>query len=679
MSELCFTQISIPGSPLDDLNPYPQLPGVADKAFQLTVNDDIPERLRKHLGYGVSSAPMDPCLPYLLQDDYSRELRPLTLRCAKLSNEKIEATILLENGARIWKLWDKVNKRDLVYENPVFQPCNFAVRNAWVAGGIEWNVGVRGHSVFTVDKLFTGTLEGPDGEPILRVWEYERTRKLVFQIDFFLCGDEAKLAVHVGVCNTTDHVLPLYWWSNVAIREQPGHRVVAHGGEAICNAYGGRLSIVDADAPPDLSYLENHDHVGDYFYFGKQDEQAWIAAVDAGGYGLYQTSTLSLQGRKIFAWGRSLAARNWQKMLSHESIPYFEIQAGVAPTQYGSEPLDGGARVEWIECYGPIQVDPTVAASGSPDELRSAAADIVLRDVPAKDLEDLLLQRGSTFDRAPDKLVSLGSGWGALELLANGREDHWENLPGARFPKAGHSDEQAPWIQVLHGKKPDLHPDHPHPSFMIDPSWMRRIDAAHAPETAWSHLQRGIASYAAGYIETAEAHFTDSLHCKSSATAHVCLAQHHRNSGEHSQALAHVRKAVSLKPNDKRLHVLLANALIEAGKAIEALEQIKQYAGTDEPRGRLRIAAIAAHVQAGHLSEARALLMETFDVPDLREAESKLGQLWDSLNHREVQGDLVPCPEHLIFVADPYLVAQTEASHSLTQSQTGNEEGKSSW
>ena len=35
-----------------------------------------------------------------------------------------------------------------------FQPCNLALRNAWVSGGVEWNVGIIGHTPFTVDAMF---------------------------------------------------------------------------------------------------------------------------------------------------------------------------------------------------------------------------------------------------------------------------------------------------------------------------------------------------------------------------------------------------------------------------------------------------------------------------------------------------------------------------------------------
>jgi tetratricopeptide (TPR) repeat protein len=525
-----------------------------------------------------------------------------------------------------------------------------------MAGGIEWNVGVRGHGAFTSDKLFAATLEGPDGEPILRVWEYERTRKLVFQMDFFLCGNEPRLAVHIGVHNPTDQVVPLYWWSNVAVREQPGSRVVAHGSDSICHAYGGHLGVLGVDAPQDLSALKNHKKVGDYFYFGHADERPWVSAVQADGYGLYQTSTSAQQGRKLFAWGPSLAARNWQKMLSHEAIPYFEIQAGVAPTQYGSERLQPGKRIEWIETYGPLQVDPQIATQGAPGDLRRAAADRIEQSSPADQLESLLLRQRATFDRVPDTIIQMGAGWGALELRIGAQGDHWKGLPGAVFPADSLSGEQRPWLEVLAGRVPELHPDHSTPGYMIDGGWLERLEAASGPETAWSQLHRGIMAYAAGETEQAKNYFEGSLELVASAVAHVCLLQLHRNAEQPVEALHHAREAMALEPDDARVQVMLANALVEAGDGRGALQHIKGVTGSKDPQDRLRMAAIAAHIQVGELAEAKRLLADAFTIPDLREAESKLGQLWKLLHEGDDSGEPIPSPEHLIFVADPNLM-----------------------
>ena len=64
----------------------------------------------------------------------------------------------------------------LVHTPPAIQFANLALRNAWFAGGIEFNIGTRGHSPTTCSPLHAALLPGPDGTEVLRMWEYERLR-----------------------------------------------------------------------------------------------------------------------------------------------------------------------------------------------------------------------------------------------------------------------------------------------------------------------------------------------------------------------------------------------------------------------------------------------------------------------------------------------------------------------
>ena len=52
---------------------------------------------------------------------------------------------------------------ELLYRNPVLQPANFALRNAWFSGGIEWNVGSTGHCTLSCAPMHAARVDGPDG------------------------------------------------------------------------------------------------------------------------------------------------------------------------------------------------------------------------------------------------------------------------------------------------------------------------------------------------------------------------------------------------------------------------------------------------------------------------------------------------------------------------------------
>ncbi|MBP5673489.1 MAG: DUF5107 domain-containing protein, partial [Victivallales bacterium] len=125
-------------------------------------------------------------LPYSMQDCYTMELKDVTFDSAVLENDYLKAVFLPQFGARLWQLFDKVAKRDLITHNPIFKPQNFAIRNAWLAGGVEWNIGRCGHHDLTCSPMFTATTEDEDGTPVLRFYEFCRSRAVYYQLDFML-------------------------------------------------------------------------------------------------------------------------------------------------------------------------------------------------------------------------------------------------------------------------------------------------------------------------------------------------------------------------------------------------------------------------------------------------------------------------------------------------------------
>ena len=166
MSKLTFAKYEMPSAALGKLNPLPDLRSVGDQHASIAIDEKTitPEEAR-YMGWGQVKS----ILPYLLQDGYDRKKKQRSWDAAVLENDFIRATFLPELGGRLWALIDKTTGRELLHRNPVFQPCYLALRNAWVSGGVEWNIGIIGHTPFTVDRVFVEELELEDGTPVLRM------------------------------------------------------------------------------------------------------------------------------------------------------------------------------------------------------------------------------------------------------------------------------------------------------------------------------------------------------------------------------------------------------------------------------------------------------------------------------------------------------------------------------
>ena len=147
--------------------------------FHLEENDEIFE------GYGTLTS----SYPYRQYNCYQAKPEEKEMKTAILENDYIRAIFLPELGGRLWALIDKISGQNLLYTNDVIKFRNLAIRNAWFSGGVEWNLGIIGHTPFTTEQLFTAELTDEDGNPVLRMYEYERVRQVEYQMDFWLgCG-----------------------------------------------------------------------------------------------------------------------------------------------------------------------------------------------------------------------------------------------------------------------------------------------------------------------------------------------------------------------------------------------------------------------------------------------------------------------------------------------------------
>ena len=194
--KITVENLRIPASPLGPENPLPMFRDAAGS---------------KPIGHDGSFLPEDEylfgreidfqVLPNLMQDGYGRKRKLAELKTIVLENDVLKARFLPDFGGRLISLEEKETRRELLFRNPVLQPANLAVRNAWFSGGIEWNVGVFGHCPHTCSPVFFAALTDGEGGEFLRIWEYERIRRVFWQIDFHLPRGARQLCAHVRIVN----------------------------------------------------------------------------------------------------------------------------------------------------------------------------------------------------------------------------------------------------------------------------------------------------------------------------------------------------------------------------------------------------------------------------------------------------------------------------------------------
>lgn len=658
---LTVTQVVLPTAPVGAPNPLPAIAAMPEAPYAAST-EHLPAEIAANIRYGQVSS----IHPYLLQDGYGRDRTPAPMRVAVLENDRLRAEFALDLGGRLVRLFDKTTGRDLVYRNAVLQPANLALRDAWFSGGAEWNIGMRGHWPLTADPLYAAEITGADGEPILRLWEYERVRGLILQIDATLEG--AALHVRVRVRNPRDRETGMYWWTNIAVAQTPGSRVFAPATHAYLTDYDGTLSHVDlnetdprrpATAPAAADYffdlapgLDDAAHAES----GAPSARPWIAAVDADGSGLAHVSTAPLTGRKLFVWGDTPGGERWCDWLGGETGAYFEIQAGLATTQYEHLRMPGGATWEWTETFLPLQLaDPRL--DGGWDESVAEVGAQVLR--AADDAGSAGAARlAAAADLAPDALLSVGSPWGALEQELAARAGSTFVAPaGVRFVRDG--EEGAYWADLLDAPagraerigsgvtEPD--PLDAPASYVAGDEWDHLL--AEAPSTWLTHYHRAVAAHARGEHGTAISHYEASLRHRRSPWAlrgiGIALRQSDGGTAAQTEGIHRLAEARELAPDLAPLALELAEALLADGRAEEARTLLETLPDEMRTLGRFRVVAVRAALAAGDRDAAGRILEERFEVPNLREGELSMSALW-----REVFPDR-PVPSWYDFAMAP--------------------------
>ncbi|MEF9941410.1 MAG: DUF5107 domain-containing protein [Lachnospiraceae bacterium] len=490
--------LTIQGAPLQGTNPLPLFRNREKNQFPKSNGTLLPEDL-EYFGYESGFR----ILPYTMQDRYSRNKETLQIPSIVLENEHLRAEFLPSLGGRLYSLRNQKTNEELLFKNPVLQPANLAIRNAWFSGGIEWNIAQLGHTFSTYDDVFFAKVRTPDGYEFLRMYDYERTRGLLWQIDFHLPDGAKQLAAHVVIINDHNHSVPMYWWTNIAAKEQPGCRIFSGTKDVIYiepqsmtmgseHTFGrGELPLLPVLPDVDASYPLNSTYTNEFFFQNSKQECApWEAITYTDGSVFFERSTQPLRIRKMFCWGKHQGGRNWCDFLSvPKKSQYVEIQAGFAPTQLHDICMEANSVISFTQIFGALSIEPQDGTNESYEFSQAIVRAAVQSTLSTEDV----LEQDKTYHALSTlpctSILHSGHGWGALEQVRRIEQNEPLFPIQLSFPAESITEEQYYWLALLQGQElPELSGTQCPNSWMIDTAYRpyleRYLDAHPTSSTA---------------------------------------------------------------------------------------------------------------------------------------------------------------------------------------------------
>ena len=626
------------GGKLGQENPLPTMYILEFAQAGEGLRQSVPEEDRAYMGWGVS----DGFMTHRGQYEYDRSGHELTFKSVVLQNDILRATFLPTLGGRLWSLFHKPSETELLEVNPHFTPVNIAVRGAWFSGGIEWNHCVYGHSPYTCSPVFATRLSDSQRGDVLRLYEWERTRCVPVQLDFYLPEGSHFLFLKVRILNPNENEIPIYWWTNMSVVETSKKRILGPADHAFTYEYGGATSLVPFPEfeGTDVSYPAGIPSSRDFFLRIPERQRPWIAALDEDGCGLIHASSSRLKGRKFFAWGTNTCGRNWAYWCSAPNAK-FEIQAGLCRTQMESAPMPAGAQWTWLEAFGRAEVDPQVV-HGSNWQKAWRHVDSYLDEVlPQNCLETEVKDSDTFLDSRPEEIILRASGWGRLEQLR--REKAGENpMCGGSmvFDDQSLGPDQQPWLTLLmEGYMSPRDPSEAPGAFVVQSQWRKLLEQVINDKRSdhwlsWFHL--GLMYFNDGDVEGAKRAWRTSLERDANPWTYRNLAQLAKHEGKSSKAVNLYLKAREMAPALLPLIIETCDVLIEMGKADKSLEIIERLPSGLRLNTRIQLLEACSAIKLGQLDRAESILNENFELVDNREGDEIMTDAWFELQARRI-------------------------------------------
>lgn len=639
MDDLRIEDYLMPAADLGVENPMPDIGNVTYIHATFNTADTLSDDEKKNIGKGT----IDTILPYLIRDGYDRKLTNRKFKSIVLENDYLKATFLPEVGGRLWSLFDKKEQKELLYVNKIFQPCNLAIRNAWFSGGIEFNVGIRGHNPLTCEPMFAAFSKDKNGVNVLSLYEYERKRGLVYSVNARIIKD--RLFLTTVVENLSEKPQYMYWWTNIAVNEK-GVRVFAPAESAFVVEYGDdKYSLTKKPMPNiegiDSSYPEHFTHSGDLFYDIPNHRLKWECAIGEDGYGLMQYSTCELTGRKVFFWGNGRGGERWNEFLSNDNKKYIEIQAGYLKTQMEHTLMPANTTWQWTEAYRAFKMEKSVL-TGNWNKANEFIENEVKKEYDLGTLDFSIPENKS--------VVFFGSGWGAFESRFRKISNYFD------FPIETMDSRQHDWINLfdkgyVEKKAADYIPQ----SYYISESTLKRLENSLQSNGRHylTYLYIGVVKYALGDKSGAFEAFKKSVEIEPNMLAYRNLAMMYKNVyNDKKNAIEYILKAYDV--GDKRSVHLLKDCgyvLTSCGADGQWIKIAENLPKQMRKSGRIGLYLTIAYINEGKYKKASEILNESFEMDDIKEGEISVSAIWDELYRKmEMLGEkYIPLPEKLDF------------------------------
>lgn len=260
-----------------------------------------------------------------------------------LENDFVRLMMLPEMGGRIFEAQDKSNNDyDYFYRQEVIKPALVGLAGPWISGGVEFNW-PQHHRPGTYLPSDVAIENEADGAKTVWMSEYDPMNRLKEMHGIRVRPNSSLVELRVRLFNRTPLTQTFLWWVNIAVKVHEQyhsffppdvHHVADHAVRAMSsfpfaeNYYYG----IPYHKRKGKNDLRRYQHIPvptsfmvgntNYDFFGGYDEKA------EGGF-VHVANRHIAPGKKQWTWGNDAFGKAWDRELTDQTDPYFELMSGV--------------------------------------------------------------------------------------------------------------------------------------------------------------------------------------------------------------------------------------------------------------------------------------------------------------------------------------------------------------
>lgn len=307
---------------------------VSIPTYKIGAPDKNPMFLEKRVYQGSSGV----VYPHPIIDRVFDEKEDKQYTALYLENRYLKIMILPELGGRVQMALDKTNGYHFIYYNHVIKPALVGLAGPWISGGIEFNW-PQHHRPSTFDPLNWTIQDHQDGSKTVWCSEIEAMFHTKGMHGIRIFPNRAYFEVHVQLYNRTSEPQTFLWWANPAVAVNDDyqsvfppdvHAVMDHGKRDVSSfpiATGTYYKVNYApgtdisrykNIPVPTSYMAYH---SDFDFMGGYDHHIGAGMLHIANHHV-------VPGKKQWTWGNGDFGHAWDRQLTDQDGPYFELMCG---------------------------------------------------------------------------------------------------------------------------------------------------------------------------------------------------------------------------------------------------------------------------------------------------------------------------------------------------------------